>query len=94
MKLKIRYLNIIGSALGKTTEEIEIPDKTSVEDLFGILAERYGEKFSRFLYDPINRTIKRHALVIINGEMIRDSNTVLEVPEDTELAIGVIAAGG
>jgi len=32
--------------------------------------------------------------VIINGEIIRDPNTVLDVPEDAELAIGVIAAGG
>jgi len=30
MKLKIRYLNVIGFTLGKKTEEIEVPEKTSV----------------------------------------------------------------
>jgi len=94
MKLKIRYLNLIGFNLNKKTEEIEVPEKTRILDLFGILAEKHGEKFSKFLYDPENRTIKSNALVIINGEIIRDPNMVLDVPEDAELAIGVIAAGG
>ncbi len=94
MKLKIRYLTIIGSNLGIKREEIEIPEKTSVVDLFGILTERHGKKFSKFLYDPINRTIKRYALVIINGEIIRKPNTALKIPEDAELVIGVMVAGG
>jgi molybdopterin converting factor small subunit len=94
MKLRIRYLSVIGSALGKKTEDIEIPEKTSMVDLFGILTERYGEKFSKFLYDPINRTIKSYAFLVINGEIIRKPNTVLQVPDDAELVIGVMAAGG
>lgn len=94
MKLKIRYLNIIGTTLGKKYEEIEVPEKTSIGDLFGILTEKYGEKFSKFLYDPVNRTIKRYALVIISGEIVRNPNTILDLPEDTELAIGIMATGG
>jgi hypothetical protein len=32
--------------------------------------------------------------VIINGEIVRDSKTVLDFCEDAELAIGVMVAGG
>lgn len=94
MKLKIRYLSIIRSNLEIKGEEIEVPEKTSLVDLFGILTERHGEKFSKFLYDPINRTIKRYALVIINGKIVRRSNTDLTIPEDAEMVIGVMSAGG
>ncbi|MGQ9720495.1 MAG: MoaD/ThiS family protein [Candidatus Jordarchaeum sp.] len=94
MRLKIRYLSIIRSDLGIKREEIEIPEKTSLLDVFGILTERHGEKFSKFLYDPINQTIKRGALVIINGEIVRRSNMDSKIPEDAELVIGVMAAGG
>nr|MDO8099349.1 MoaD/ThiS family protein [Candidatus Njordarchaeota archaeon] len=94
MKCKIRYLSAISSTLGKKTEEIEIPEKLSMVDLFEILTERHGEKFSKFLFDPRSRTIGRYALVMINGETARNPNTILEIPEAAELVIGIMAAGG
>ena len=94
MRIKIRYLNIVGHTLGKKREEVEIPEKTGLVDLFEILTEKYGEKFSRFLFAPDTRTIKRHALIIINGIIVRNPSTVSDIPENAELAIGVMAAGG
>ncbi|MCK4485000.1 MAG: MoaD/ThiS family protein [Candidatus Thorarchaeota archaeon] len=73
----------------------ETAPNSTVRDLINELHEEYGEKFEVYLGDTENRTLKRDAVVIVNGK-----NMVAHRGEHTRLSNGdlivfmIAAVGG
>jgi len=51
VEVEVKYYAMLREATGKRREVVDIPVKSSVGDLVGLLSERYGGDFTRYVYD-------------------------------------------
>ena len=71
MRVKIVYLGLIRSRIGKNEEQCEVADDSSLDDLLKILTKNYGEKL-QFLFEVKNESrIDPTFIMTING-ILRD----------------------
>jgi len=51
----------------KRSEDVQLSKKARLHDLLLCLAERYGEKFKIYVFDPSNTDVKEDVLLNVNG---------------------------
>lgn len=79
MKVKVEYLGFIRNMLSKRTEELELPEGTSLQELLSKLSERYGADFKKQVYEPGQRDVKYGFVVTVNG-ILMDQLRGVETP--------------
>jgi molybdopterin converting factor small subunit len=92
MKVKVSYLSILRDVTNRKDEELEIPVKTTVEGLIGILMDKYGDKLKPFL-DP-GSEMGQGIILTLNGELLSSSDLNKSIPPDAELLVGLPPFGG
>ncbi len=79
MKVKIEYLGFIRNMLSKRTEELELLEGTSLQELLSKLSERYGADFKKQVYEPSQKDVKYGFVVTVNG-VLMDQLRGIETP--------------
>jgi len=69
MKVIVRFFTTIREVTGKREEKIELKSAVTVEDLMGILSEKYGRRFTDYLCDK-NGKMKPYIMFLVNGKSI------------------------
>jgi molybdopterin synthase sulfur carrier subunit len=95
MKIIIHTILEIRQALGQRLIEIDLPQESTVEDLFAYMKKRWGEKLNSRLFHPETGQVLDHLRVMVNGQTIRfleGMNTPLH--EGDEVLIMPLVSGG
>jgi molybdopterin converting factor small subunit len=92
MRVKVAYLSILRDVTNSKEEELDVPEKSTVEDLIAILMNKYGEKMKPFL-DP-NSEMGQGIILTLNGELLSSSDFKKIMPNDSELLVGLPPFGG
>lgn len=66
MKLRVEYMAQLRTATGRTAEEVELPEQSSLAALLVQLAETCGEETRRHLLGATGQ-IQSSLLVVVNG---------------------------
>jgi MoaD family protein len=70
VKVKVEYLGFIRNMLSKRTEELELHEGTSLQELLSRLSERYGADFKKQVYEPGLKDVKYGFVVTVNGVLM------------------------
>ncbi|MFX1563599.1 MAG: MoaD/ThiS family protein [Promethearchaeota archaeon] len=94
MQITVRYLSIIREITGRREEIVKARKGSTVEDLIGILIDKYGEAFRRISLSGRERR-GLQIVYFLNGQNIKaldDFKT--KIPGVSELVIIPPVAGG
>ena len=81
MRVKIVYLGLIRSRVGKNEEQYDVADGSSLGDLLKILAKNYGEKLHSLLEVRNESRLDPTFITTINGilkDPLRGSSVTLK----------------
>ncbi|MEM2875995.1 MAG: MoaD family protein [Candidatus Bathyarchaeia archaeon] len=95
MKVYVRYLGFIRSLLGTEREEILFNDGSTIRDLLNMIANKYGEKFQKEVYEPGMDDLRMGFILTVNGILmgqLNGVNTLLK--EGDEVLLMTLASGG
>lgn len=70
MRVKVQYLGLIRSRLGKREDEVDVKEGTSLSDLLNKLTKTYGESL-KSLFDADEKNVLDPSFIVtINGVLI------------------------
>ena len=94
MKVTVKFFTSLREIVGKPQEQIELSEATTVNELLQHLGERYGEKFTRYVYNE-KGTVQGHLHFLINGKSITTQQGLkTKLKENDILAILPPVGGG
>jgi len=86
MRIKIVYLGLVRSRIGKNEEQYEVSDGSSLDDLLKILVKKYGEKLQSIAGGRKESPLDPTFITTVNGVLkdpfrgnevtLRDGDTV------------------
>ena len=71
MKIIVHTILGLKQVLGQKWTEIELPEESSMEDLFSYMKKKWGDKLHTHLFDPDSGEVLGHLRVMINGQTIQ-----------------------
>lgn len=69
MKVTVKFFTTLREIVGKPQEQIELSEAVTVNALLQQLVEKYGEKFTRYVYTERGK-VRGHLHFLINGKSI------------------------
>ncbi len=91
MKVTVRYFARLREMLGKSSDEFELEDSSTVMDLLNLLSTRYPN-LKGALFESDGRTLKKIYQVLVSGQHVGEANRKLH--EGDTVAILPPVAGG
>lgn len=70
MRVKVRYLGLIRSRLGKREEEVDVKEGAFLSDLLNKLTKKYGESLKSIFDEDEKNVLDPSFIVTINGVLI------------------------
>jgi MoaD family protein len=94
MKVILRFFTVLKEITKKNKEELEVSHNTTLEDLLGLLAKKYGHQFRSYVYAE-NGKPKPHLQFLVNWINITTLNGFkTRLNEHDEIAIISPVSGG
>jgi len=94
MKVTVKFFTTLREIVGKPQEQIELSEAITVSELLQRLGERYGEKFTRYVYNEKDM-VQGHLHFLINGKSITTQQGLeTKLKENDILAILPPVGGG
>ena len=69
MKIQVRFIATLRHLLGVKSVDLEIPCPMKLIDILNLLAEKYGEKFRKSVFDEGGK-VKEEFLILVNDAEI------------------------
>jgi molybdopterin synthase sulfur carrier subunit len=69
MKVEVKFFTSLREITGKKTDEIQIQNATTVEELLTLLSEKYGKNFHEYIYNKKGK-VQGFLSFLINGKNI------------------------
>jgi len=95
MKVKVLYLGVLRSKIGKNSEEFRISENSSLHDLLETLSSKYGESLRRIFKANEKSKLDPSIIATINGvskDMSKAKNVKLK-DGDTVALMSIISGG-
>ncbi len=95
MRVKVKYLGVIRSKLGKTEEEVEVKEGASISDLLIKLAKTYGENLKSLFDEDEKNVLDPSYIATINGVLIgRLQGMKTRLKENDRISLMTLISGG
>ncbi|HSW38422.1 MAG TPA: MoaD/ThiS family protein [Acidobacteriota bacterium] len=95
MEITIHTILGIKKALGGKYTSIDLPDGSTVADVFSVMKERWGEKLTPQLFNQESGKINDHLRIMVNGQAIPYLNGMeTGLKEGDEVLILPMISGG
>lgn len=95
MRVKVQYLGVIRSKLGKTEEEVEIKEGASISDLLIRLAKTYGENLKSLFDEDEKNVLDPSYIATINGVLIGQLQGMkTRLKENDRISLMTLISGG
>jgi molybdopterin converting factor small subunit len=72
IRVRVRFMGDLRAVVESRDLQISLPQGSSVGDLLGSLAERYGDPFAKWLFTGSGE-LHHYILIFVNGENIQDT---------------------
>lgn len=72
VRVRVRFMGDLRAVVESRDLQISLPQGSSVGDLLGSLAERYGDPFAKWLFTGSGE-LHHYILIFVNGENIQDT---------------------
>ena len=82
MKIQVRFIATLRHVLGVKSVDLEIPRPMKLLEVLNLLAEKYGEKLRKAIFDE-NGKVKSEFLILVNDAEISVLNEI-----NTEISDG------
>lgn len=69
VSVTVRYPMPLREITKKTEERVELPQAATLDDLFKVLSERYGEVFRGYVFDS-EGNMRENLLILLNGRSL------------------------
>jgi len=95
MRIRVVYLGLFRSKTGKTEEQYDLAERSSLADFFEILAKNYGEKLQSIFSERRESRLDPTFVTAVNG-ILKDpllANNVTLKDGDT-VALMTLVSGG
>ncbi len=69
MKVTVKFFTTLREIVGKPQEQIELSEAVTVNEVLQQLVEKYGEKFTLYVYTERGK-VRGHLHFLINGKSI------------------------
>jgi molybdopterin synthase sulfur carrier subunit len=94
MKVTVKFFTTLREIVGEPQKQIELPEAVTVDELLRQLGEKYGEKFTSYIYDD-KGMVRGHLHFLINGKSITTQQGLkTKLKENDILAILPPVGGG
>jgi len=94
MKVTVKFFTNLREIIGKPQEQIELSEAVTVNELLQQLGEKYGEKFTRYVFDE-KGAVRGHLHFLINGKSITNRQGLkTKLKENDIIAILPPVGGG
>jgi molybdopterin synthase sulfur carrier subunit len=71
VRVTVKFFTFLRELVGKREEIIELSGrKVTVKELLERLADRYGEDFCGYVFDPISGELREHLQLLVNGRNV------------------------
>lgn len=95
MRVKVQYVGVIRSKLGKTEEEVEIKEGASISDLLIRLAKTYGENLKSLFDEDEKNVLDPSYIATINGVLIGQLQGMkTRLKENDRISLMTLISGG
>jgi MoaD family protein len=96
LKVTVDYLGSIKQTLGlRQAEKLQLKDDSSLVDLLSMLAEKYGNPFKKFIYEPKDQDLKPYYILSVNGVLFNQLNGLKTTLKDGDrLVFMPVVTGG
>jgi MoaD family protein len=71
MKIKVKYLGLVGLMVKKREEELEVSSRASIHELLRNLSSLYGKEFESEVLEDDGENIRDGMTITVNGIVIR-----------------------
>ena len=69
MKVEVKFFTSLREITGKKTDEIQLQNDATVEELLTLLSKKYGKNFREYLYDKKGK-VQGFLSFLVNGKNI------------------------
>ena len=69
MKVEVKFFTSLREITGKKSDEIQLQNVITVEELLTLLSEKYGEKFREYIYNKKGK-VQDFLSFLVNGKNI------------------------
>jgi len=95
MKVTLHTILGLKEVVGQRLTEVDLPHRSTVEDLLSHMKERWGEELSGRLLDPDSGTVLPYVRIMVNGQAIQFLEGLeTHLQEGDEVLILPPASGG
>jgi len=92
MKIKLKSIGDLRDYFGREPQEIEMPDKAVMADLFGVIEERWGSVLPAYLWDREKKRFRGAVALLVDKKVIHNMKTPLK--DGMEIQLLKAIAGG
>jgi hypothetical protein len=75
LAVRIKFMGDLPAVIGQRSLEIDMPETNTVGDLFALLSERYGERFTSRVFSRPGK-LHHYMLVFVDGMNIKGSEAL------------------
>ena len=96
IKVNVQYFGLLKNTLGCEEEQFSLAKGANVRDVMDLISDKHGEQFTSMVFRS-DRTLRRLAQVMIDGDNIRDGNgldTTIDDGHELSLTVGIYAIAG
>ena len=70
-KITLHTILDLKEVVGQRLTEIDLPDRSTVEDLLKCMSERWGDELTGHLFDPDGGAVLPYVRIMVNGQTIQ-----------------------
>jgi len=91
-RVNLKAFGLVREVIRDTYFEME--KDSSLEDLLLQMAEKYGEDFTKQIFDPKRRMVQKEVGISVNGQFINAHVSATKLKDGDRLAFFILVSGG
>jgi len=93
MKITVKYFAALREIVGKKEELLELDRDLTVENLLGVLSNKYGKEFQEYIYNEEGR-LRENLQFLIDGKSISTAKGIKTRLHDSSQFVIIPPVGG
>jgi MoaD family protein len=94
LKIRVQYFAIVRELADRREEVLDVREGSTVLDILKLLAEKYGEKFRDYVFDPKTAALRSYLQFLVNEDSISNLSGLSTVLTDNSILVIIPPVGG
>ena len=93
MIVQVKFFTSLREITGKKTEDIQLQQNTTINQLIKLLSGKHGKKFDQYIYNQQNK-VQEFLSFLVNGQNINNLNGFQTALKDGDVVAILPPVGG